>query len=56
MPDARQGWRVGDSRVIAAAGREAASEGGWVGGWWMGGLGEGRVGGGRWQTPGESLC
>lgn len=30
MPDARQGWRVGDSGVIAAGGREGASEGGWV--------------------------
>lgn len=32
MPHARQGWRVGDSRVIAAGGREGASEGGWCGG------------------------
>lgn len=53
MPDARQGWRVGDSRVIAAGGWEAASEGGWVGGGKGGG---GEFGGGRSHTLGEFLC
>lgn len=45
MPDARQGWRVGDSRVIAA---------GWVGGWAEveeGRGGRGGVGGWRVLVP-----